>query len=343
MLKKSKSIVGLDIGTSSIKAVEITHDRYDYIITAFGQIDVPSEQARHDAISELFKRGGFRTKRTACAVSGKSVVFRYINMPQMSEDSLTNAVKFEADKYIPFPVDEVQMDTQKLMDLPKAEGQQNAEMKVLLVAAKTSLVMDHAQMLQTLGLQPVSVSVDSFAIGNAYELNDIVSPNLQEDGHTVALIDLGASKACINILRNNVTCFAREVPMGGQDLTAAITRRFGLELLEAESLKRDPGDQISEVQEAVSQVLEDLGNEINLSFDFFENQFDGEVGEVFLSGGSALLPFLEESFEKIFEKKTRVWNPIEGLKVKSDNVDIDALNQRAPQLAVAVGLAANVA
>ena len=128
--------------------------------------------------------------------------------------------------------------------------------------------------------------------------------------------------------------------MGGQDLTNAITRRFGLEPFEAEALKRDPQDQLHDVQDAVTQVLDDLGNEINLSFDFFENQFDGEVQEVFLSGGSVLLPFLEESMEKLFEKKTRVWNPIEGLKVKSDNVDIDSLNQSAPQLAVSVGLAA---
>jgi Tfp pilus assembly PilM family ATPase len=94
------------------------------------------------------------------------------------------------------------------------------------------------------------------------------------------------------------------------------------------------------VQEAVGQVLEDLGNEINLSFDFFENQFDGEVQEVWLTGGTALLPFLEESFEKIFEKRTKTWNPIEGLKVRADNVDVEALNQLAPQLAVALGLAA---
>ena len=348
MLRHRKSIVGLDIGTSSIKAVEITQDRYDYIITAFGQIDIPGEAARPEAINELFRSGGFRTKRIASAVSGKSVIFRYLTLAQMNDESLRNAIKFEADKYIPFPIDEVEIDTQKLMDVMPPAGQ-NAEqkpaqeMKVLLVAAKKSLLQDQAAMLGSLGLQPVSVGVDSFAIGNAYELNDIVSPGLQEEGHTVALIDIGATKSCINILRNNTTCFAREVPMGGQDLTNAITRRFGLEQFEAETLKRDPGEQMAEVQEAVGQVLDDLGNEINLSFDFFENQFDGEVGEVYLSGGSVLLPFLEESMEKIFEKKTRVWNPIEGLKVKSDNVDVEALNQKAPQLAVAVGLAATVA
>ncbi len=339
MLKQRKSIVGLDVGTSCIKAIEITQDKFDYIITAFAQIDIAGEQARRDALSELFKSGGFRTKRVATSVSGKSVIFRFINMVQMSDDNLTNAIKFEADKYIPFDVDEVQLDTQKLMDLPATEEGAQDEMKVLLVAAKRSIVEDQATMLSELGLSPVNIGVDSFALGNAYELNDIVSPGLQESDHTVALVDIGFAKSSINILRNNVTFFAREVPMGGQDLTNAITRRFGLEPFEAEALKRDPQEQVVEVQDAVSATLDDLGNEINLSFDFFENQFEGEVQEVYLSGGSALLPFLEESMEKIFEKRTRVWNPIEGLKVRSDNVDIDALNQSAPQLAVAVGLA----
>jgi len=338
MLKQRKSIVGLDIGSHSIKAIEITQDKYDYIITAYSQMDIPGEQARQDALSDLFRDGGFRTKRVSSAVSGKSVIFRFISMVNMSEDNLTNAVRFEADKYIPFEVDDVEIDTQKLTN-PTTDDE---EMKVLLVAAKRSLLEDQARTLTALGLQPVAVGVDSFALGNAYELSDMVSPGLGGEDQTVALIDIGAVKSSINILRNGTTHFAREVPMGGQDLTNAITRRFGLEHFEAEALKRDPQDQIHEVQDAVSHVLEDLGNEINLSFDFFENQFDGEVQDVYLSGGSVLLPFMEETLERIFEKRTRVWNPIEGLKVKSDNVDIDALNQYAPQLAVAVGLAAVV-
>jgi type IV pilus assembly protein PilM len=340
MLKHRKSIVGLDIGSSSIKAIEITQDRFDYVISAFAQVDVPNEQARRDALADLFRSGGFRTKRVATAVSGKSVIFRYVNMAQMTPEQMQNAVRFEADKYIPFDIEEVEIDTQKLIEVPGASEGAAAEMKVLLVAAKKAIVQDQAEMLAELGLQPVGINVDAFALGNAYELNDIVSPGLQGADHTVALVDIGFSKSSINILRNNVTYFAREVAMGGQDLTNAITRRFGLEGFEAEALKRDPQEQVAEVQDAVQAVLDDLGNEVNLSFDFFENQFEGEVQEVYLSGGSVLLPFLEEALEKTFEKRTRVWNPIEGLKVRSDNVDVEALNQSAPQLAVAVGLAA---
>lgn len=168
----------------------------------------------------------------------------------------------------------------------------------------------------------------------------MVNPGLKDPERTVALVDVGAIKTSINILRDNVSCFAREVPMGGADFTNAIVRRLGVEPAQGEAIKRNPGDQLAVLQEATAQVIEDLGNEVNLSFRLLENQFDGEVQEVWLTGGSALLPYLEESFEKVFEKRTKTWNPIEGLKVKSDNVDVEALNQFAPQLAVAVGLAA---
>ena len=338
MLKQRKSIVGLDIGSSCIKAVELTREKYDRVITGYAQIDVPNEAARQEAIAELMRAAKFRSKRVATAVSGKNVIFRYISMAEMSEDKLLQAVRLEADKYIPFDVSEVELDAQKIGAGVDAAGK--PDMKVLLIAAKKSIVADHARILTELGLQPISVGVDGFALGNAWELGDQVNPGIQDPGRTVSLIDIGATKSSINILRDNISCFAREVPMGGQDLTNAIARRLGVEPAQAEAMKRDPGEQLSIVQEATSQVLEDLGNEINLSFDFFENQFDGEVQEVWLTGGSALLPFLEESFEKIFEKRTKTWNPIEGLKVKSDNVDVEALNTLAPQLAVALGLAA---
>lgn len=337
MLKQRKSIVGLDIGTSCIKAVELTREKYDYVITGYAQIDVHHEASRQDAIAELMAAARFRTKRIATAVSGKNVVFRYINMPEMSDDKLQQAVRLEADKYIPFDVDDVEIGAQRL----EAAGEGgNGEMKVLLVAAKKATVSDHSRLLTELGLQPVCVGVDGFALGNAWELGDLVNPGVQDPGRTVALVDIGATKASINILRDNISHFAREVPIGGQDLTNAIVRRLGVEATQAEDLKRDPGDQGAIVQEAIAQTLEDLGNEVNLSFDFFENQFDGEVQEVWLTGGTSLLPMLEENFEKIFEKRTKTWNPIEGLKVRSDNVDVEALNQLSPQLAVAVGLAA---
>lgn len=338
MLKGRKSAVGLDIGGACIKALEITRDKYDYVITGYGQIEVQNEAERPDAIRELFNQCRFRTKKVVTAVSGKSVIVRYINMAQMSDDNLDSAIRFEADKYIPFDVEDVQIDTQRLMDLPNDDGPE-AEMKVLLVAVKKTLVEEQAGLLVELGLAPTAIDVDAFAIGNAYELNESLSPGIEEE-KTVGLVDIGANKTCINILRNNISLFAREIYLGGNDFSNAITRRMGVEAYEAESLKRDPQDREAEVQEAIAPVIEDLGNEINLSFDFFENQYDGQVSQVFLSGGGSMLPSLEEEFESVFERRTRIWNPIEGLKIKSDNVDIDSLNKFAQQLAVSVGLAA---
>lgn len=338
MLKQRKSIVGLDIGTHCIKAIELARDKYDHVITGYAQIEVNNEAARHEAIAELMRAARFRSKRVATSVSGKNVIFRYVQLADMSDEKLVQAVRLDADKYIPFDVDEVELDVQKLAKVD--ENDPASEAKCLLIAAKRTLVSDQAQLLIDLGLQPVSMGVDGFALGNAWELGDLVNPGIQDPGRTVALVDVGATKTSINILSDNITCFAREVPMGGQDFTNAIVRRLGIESSQAETMKRDPGDQIEVVREAMMQAIEDLGNEINLSFDFFENQFDGEVQEVWLTGGSALLSFLEESFEKIFEKRTKTWNPIEGLKVRADNVDVEALNQFAPQLAVAVGLAA---
>jgi type IV pilus assembly protein PilM len=337
MLKQRKSIVGLDIGTSCIKAVELTKDKHDHVVTGYAQVDVPSEAARQEAIAELMRVAKFRTKRVATSVSGKNVVFRYVNLPAMSDDKIVQAVRLEADKYIPFEVEEVEIDAQRL-NVP-GDAERN-ECKVLVVAAKKTLIADHGRMLTEIGLQPVSIGVDGFALGNAWDLGEIVNPGIQEPGRTIALVDIGATKASINVLRDGVTFFAREVAIGGQDITNAIARRLGMEPLQAEALKREPGEQMAVVIEAAGQVLEDLGNEINLSFDFFENQVDGEVQEVWLTGGTALLPALEESFEKIFEKRTKTWNPIEGLKVKADNVDVETMNQLAPQLAVAIGLAA---
>ena len=338
MLKQRKSIVGLDIGSSCIKAVELARDKFDFVVTGYAQIEVPNEGARQEAIAELMRAAKFRSKRVATAVSGKNVIFRYVSMAEMAEDRVVQAVRLEADKYIPFDVNEVELDAQKLATTVDAAGK--PEMKVLLVAAKKTVVADHARMLTELGLQPVSVGVDGFALGNAWELGELINPGIQDAGRTIALVDIGASKTSINILRDNVSYFAREVPMGGQDLTNAIARRLGIDPAQAEQLKREPGDDLPTIQEACMQVLEDLGNEINRSFDFFENQFDGEVQEVWLTGGTALLPFLEESFERIFEKRTKTWNPVEGLKVRAENVDVEALNQLAPQLAVALGLAA---
>jgi len=342
-LKKQRSLIGLDIGTNCVKAVELTQHGSDLVLTAYGQNEVVSESQKADAVVDLLQGRNFHTRRVVTAVSGKSVIVRYLTMVRMSDEDLRNAIKFEADKYIPFDVDEVVLDAQRLEDAPGARaGLQDNEMRVLLVAVKRSLIEDHVQLIQSIGLEPEIIDVDAFALGNAYELRRLMAAGVDDGDRAVALLDVGANKTNINVLRGGCSYFTREIYLGGDDFSSAIAKRVGCENHQAEQLKRDPGDRYETVRDAVLPSVDDLGNEIHLSFDYFENQCDRPVDEVLLSGGGAQLPLVEETFEKIFEKRVRPWDPTENLKIDASKVDVDSLKQNASQLAIAVGLASRI-
>jgi type IV pilus assembly protein PilM len=343
MFKKQRSLIGLDVGTHCVKAVELTQSGGEVVVTAYGQNDVVSEGNRADAIVDLLQGRNFRTRRVCTAVSGKSVIVRYLTMVQMSNDDLRNAIRFEADKYIPFDVDEVVLDAQRLDDGPAGRhGLSDNEMRVLLVAVKRSLVDEHVQLLQGIGLEPDVIDVDAFALGNAYDLRTRLGAPAEGSDRAVALVDVGAGKTNINVLRGGTSYFTREIYLGGDDLTSAVAKRVGCEVHQAELLKRDPGENYEALRDAVLPSIDDLGNEIHLSFDYFENQFDHAVEDVLLSGGGASLKLVEETFEKIFEKRTRHWDATENLRIDETAVDADVLRSNAGQLAVAVGLASRI-
>lgn len=344
MFKKQRSLIGLDIGTHSVKAVELTQTGSELVVTAFGRNEIVSQGAKADAVVDLLQGGSFRTRRVVTAVSGKSVIVRYLTMVQMSDDDLKNAIRFEADKYIPFDVEEVVLDAQRLDDGAGASraGLAENEMRVLLVAVKRSLIDEHVQLVQSIGLQPEIVDVDAFALGNAYELRKLLAPGVDGEDRVTALVDVGANKTNINVLRGGTSHFTREIYLGGDDLTSAISKRMGCEVHQAEALKRDPGEHFEGVRDAALPSIDDLANEIHLSFDYFENQCDRAVDEVLLSGGGAQFKLLEETFEKVFEKRTRTWDPTENLGVDAQAVDVEALKKCASSLTIATGLAARI-
>ncbi len=338
MFNRQRRLIGLDIGSNCVKAVEFTLSGSLLEVSGYGQAEMVSEGGKADAIVQATR--GFHTKRVVSSVSGKSVIVRFLNMAKTSDENLMNVIRVEADKYIPFDVEEVVLDAQRMTDAAGAGGE---EMRVLLVAVKRSLIEDHVNLLQGVGLQPDIIDVDSFALGNAFELRGRLAAQIDEQEKTVALVDVGANKTNVNIVRGNVSFFIREVYLGGDDLTNAISKRLGIELHSAESLKREPGDNADQLREAVMGSIEDLGNEIHLSLDYFENQFEKQVDEVCLSGGASRLKFLGEAFEKIFEKRTRTWDPTENLVVgEAGGVDVAKMRENAAQLAVAVGLAARI-
>jgi type IV pilus assembly protein PilM len=335
MFTRTQRLIGLDIGSNCVKAVEMMSTGAELVLTGYGQAEMVSEGSKADAVVQACK--GFHTKRTVSSVSGKSVIVRFLNMPKSAQENLMNSIRLEADKYIPFDVEEVQLDAQAMPDAASGE-----EIRVLLCAVKRSLIDEHVGLLQGVGLQPDTIDVDSFALGNAFELRGRLSPQVEETEKTVALVDVGANKTNVHILRGYNSYFIREIYLGGDDLTSSISKRLGIELHSAENLKREPGENAEQLREAVMSSIEDLGNEIHLSLDYFENQFDKTVDEVHLSGGASRLKFLVEAFEKIFEKRVRGWDPTENLKIDESAVDAEALRANAGQLAVAVGLASRI-
>ncbi|MEK7449033.1 MAG: type IV pilus assembly protein PilM [Planctomycetota bacterium] len=346
-MAKVKSVVGLDIGSKSVKAVELTPVGSGYVVTGYASRELagPDESALKETLKEMFSGNHFKTKKVVTSVSGRSVIVRYIAMPEMANDELKNAIKYEASKYIPFEVEEVVIDCQRLEAGQKSAEKDKApakEMRVLLVAAKRAMIDKHVGLLEDSGLWPLVIDVDSFALGNALELHRTLSSEPIPADKTIALIDIGASKTNINIIQDNISYFTREIYIAGNDFTDAITKKLGCEPIEAEKIKRAPENRSDEVKEVVSSMLEDLCHEIHLSLDYFENQFDKSVDYLYLSGGGALLIGLDEVFEKTFDKRPVRWNPFEHLNIDTTQVNQDDIRKQFSQLTIAVGLAARI-
>jgi len=335
--RRIRSLIGLDVGTKAVKAVELTWSGGGLVLTGFGYAELPSPDAVRETVARVFEENEFHTRRVVTSVSGKSVIVRYLTMFKMSPDDLRNAIRYEADKYIPFDVDEVVLDCQPF----EAPGMNEAganEMRVLLVACKRALVDEQLRILAGVGLQPEIVDVDVFAVGNAYE----TAVTGAAGDRVRALVDVGASKTSVNVIRGGASLFTREIHSGGDAFTAAIANRLGLKDGEAEAVKRRPGDQADRVRGAVTPAVDDLSTEVRLSFEYFENQFDRGVDEVLVSGGGARLVGLSDDLARVLDRPVSPWDPHGDLPIAADRVDVDALREHAGELAVAVGLASRL-
>lgn len=340
---RKKSLLGLDIGSSSVKAVELTRVGQGVVITGMGKAEVESPEAVGDAISSALREGGIKTKRVCSSVSGRSVIHRQVPMMSIPDAELKQAMEYEAEKYIPFDVTEVQLDAQRLKEgegeaAAAAGGAPAGQMKVLLVAAKKTLIEEHINLLQSVGLSPVVVDVDFLALGNAFELRNLMLGI--NDNEVRALVDVGASKTDINIMRGNSSYFQREIFMAGNDLTDAVAKRFGEDPKDVEKMKKDPGGALESMQDAMLPVLEDIGSEIRLSFDYHENQHDQEVKEVYISGGSVLFPGIDTMLTQIFNLPIKVWDPTEGLEITGFNPG--GMGSSNSDMAIALGLASRL-
>lgn len=346
MFRKSKSVVGLDLGHQVVKGVEISLEGPEPVITGFARAEVPSGGDRAEAIAKVLQLGKFRSKTVVTSVSGQAVVVRYITMVDMTDAELRQAIRFESDKYLPFEADDVQIDCQRLKRKPHtaAEGTNPSgqeQMSVVIAACKKSAIEERIREVTRHGLNPLAVDVDVFALANAWELCGL-SEVAGDENRAIALVDVGASATSINVLCGGETCFSREIAIGGQDMTQATARRLGVENTEAEAIKREPSGREAEVSRAIQPVLEDMVSELTLSLDYVENREGLRVEEILLSGGGVLAPGVVSFLEQSTQRTARTWNPLEGLRVADGRVKLEEMEACAPSLAVAIGLASRV-
>jgi type IV pilus assembly protein PilM len=343
----AKSVVGLDVGSSTVKAVELTTKSKggSFELNSLGVAQVAPEAivqgaflnsgAITDAIREAVDAGKVKSKNVAAAVSGHSVIVKKVNLPVMTREELDEQIRWEAEQYIPFDVNEVNLDFQILDSL-----NDESHMEVLLVAAKKDLIDDYVQVIVEAGLNPVAIDVAAFAVENAFELN-YDSANRG----TVALVNIGAQVVNINILSNGIPCFTRDITTAGNQYTEEIQKALSISFDEAERIKlggrsSDGQDVVpQEVEHAMQSVTETVIGEISRSLDFFAaTSADSRIEKVYLTGGASRVSGLADAFAERTGLAVETMNPLARM-LPSSKYDQDYLDDMAPGLAVGVGLA----
>ena len=341
----SKYSVGLDIGSSSIKLIQLRRDRRGVHLKAFDMAMLPPETVVDGAlmnftaivekIRELAKPWKLLGKECAFSVSGNSVIIKKISLPEMTPEELQESIHWEAEQYIPFDIKDVNVDVQILN--PRA-GQ--GQMDVLLVAAKKDVIQDYMSVVQEAGMRPVCADVDTFTIQNAFELNYGFPPN-----ETIGLINVGASVININVVSSGITTFTRDISMGGALLTQEIQKHLNVSYEEAEHYKTAGEGNITnntiarEVQKLSERVSQTLVTEIQRSLDFFAaTTVNADVSKIYLSGGSAQIPPLIRTLERNLEVPVELVDPFKNIVVEPKRFDVELIRKMAPVAAVAVGL-----
>jgi type IV pilus assembly protein PilM len=345
-MAKSKLAVGLDIGSSSVKLVQLKEKKGGYQLLAFGSAPLPPEaivdgalmnsSAIVQAIQDLFAQQKVKSKDVAIGVRGHSVIIKKISLPRMTQDELDESIQWEAEQYIPFDVKDVNIDTQILTPGADAAGQ----MDVLLVAAKKDMINDYTSVCAEAGLTATVVDVDAFAVQNAYEVN--YDPDASE---TVVIVNLGAAVSNINVISRGITTFTRDITMGGNAFTEEIQKQLNISYDEAEALKvggQGETDAVvpQEVERVIQGVAEQLGGEIQRSLDFYASTAaDGKVARAFLSGGTARIPALFKTVEARAGVPVEILNPFKNIEIDNKKFDPAVILSAAPSAAVGVGLA----
>ena len=344
MFRRAKSLVGLDIGSSAVKAVELKAAGRAYKVATYGTEPLPPDSivdgaiidgaAVADAIRRLFDARNIRTKDVAASLSGNAVIVKKITLPVMTETELAESIYWEAEQYIPFDIQDVNLDYQ-VLDGGDPAGK--GTMDVLLVAAKKEKIADYTGVIAQAGRAAVVVDVDAFALQNAYEANYGIEP-----GAIVVLLNAGASATNINILNGDQSVFTRDVSIGGNAYTEALQRELSLPIEAADQLKRGlPVDGLTfeEARPVLRAVTENVMLEIQKTFDFFKATASSDrIDRIVVSGGASRAEGFTEMLAERFEAPVELFDPFKKIAFDAKKLGGER-DEAAATAAVAVGLA----
>lgn len=343
MLFAKKNIIGLDIGSRNIKAIQLKEIKGVYTLERLGITSLDPELIVDgsildstrviEAVKKLVLTADIKAKNTTLSVSGhSSVIIKRIVLPTISEEQLSESISFEAEHYIPFDIEDVMLDFQ-ILGMAEEEGM----IDVLIVAVKRDKINEYVSVVREAGLAPAVVDIDSFALENMHELNY----EFNEEAN-VALINVGASMINMNIIKGGVSVFTRDSSVGGNLYTEALQKEFSISFEDAEKLK-DEGETEKVSMEMAGPVLsivsDEIITEISRSFDYFRDTTNHEdIDEIILSGGVALI----RDFPLFLAEKTGVnvsiAQPFNKVNIP-DSFDPEYIKKMEPLMAVAVGLA----
>lgn len=329
--KKSSRRIGLDIGSDSLKAVEIeVNDKAAKIINlGIKNIqDIDAAQIPR-AIKDLLKEINLSGKEVNISISGENVVARYLSLPMMSPEELKKAMEFQIEDHIPFKAEEVYTDYRIIGDDPRSKNR----MQVFLVAARKELIEAKSKLIQEAGLKAQVVTMDALSIKNALYFN-----YPQQNNANIAILNIGNKTTNIIITKNQTPYFVRDVRFGGETIGFLLKTKLNLDSTQAEKLKRDMRDVSPEVKQMVKLSLTNLLNEIFASFDFYENLTEQRIDQVYLTGGFSQFSGLKEFLGGYLNLEPIFINPFQGFSLPP-KISPEAAKADSAFFSVAIGLA----
>jgi type IV pilus assembly protein PilM len=320
--------VGLDLGSESLKLLKLRPLKDGLEISNFSlECGYASPKEALEKAAQA-QQGALNVYASLC---GPATIVRYIDFPVMGDDEIKKALKFEAPKHVPFPMEEIILDSCLL----KENLAENKNL-VLLAAAKKDLVAQRLALLGEAGFKAQAMDIDSVALINAFNYS---RPATATDNKPVALLNIGAAEASLNIMEGPIPRLSRDIHIAGNNLTQKIADSFAIDTLAAQALKLNPDkERMEKIVGAIGAGLAGLAAEIRTSFDYYESQRASSVARIYLGGGSARFPGIKDMLANLLGFEVELWNPLQNIPI-ADKLDASRLQDGSLQWGVALGLA----